>query len=98
MPAATTLLLGDLKPLRLRHEPDQVGTRCPASALGFRFWTRSSASLPPISFTALGGPWLLRTSSRAVVDGKNMALIHCRVLLNRRKRAWFVSPESCWLS
>ena len=36
------------------HEPDPVGTRCPASGLGFRLWTRGSASLPFNFFPAPG--------------------------------------------
>ncbi len=43
-----------MKKLRMPHEPDPVGTRCPASGLGFRLWTRGSASLPFNFFTALG--------------------------------------------
>ena len=43
-----------LKKLCLPHEPDPVGTRCPASGLGFRLWTRGSASLPFNLFPAPG--------------------------------------------
>jgi len=49
-----TAVRGVVKRFCCVHKSDPVGTRCPASGLGFRLWTRGSASLPMIFFTAPG--------------------------------------------
>ncbi len=60
---------GAVKKFRLPLDSDPVGTQCPVSGLGFRLWTRGSASLPLIfsQRQGLGAKRPCRALSRFIV-------------------------------
>jgi len=63
-----------VKKFRLPYESDPVGTRCPASGLGFRLRTRGSATLPLIFSQLQGEDPLLISPLCASQGGERISL------------------------